>query len=377
MMRVSFLDLPAMHRELGTELDDIWSKVISSAQFIGGEFVERFESEWAEYCGTRHCVGVSNGTAALDLALRALGIGPGDEIIVPANTFIATAAAVATVGATPVFVDVDPSTLLMTARDVETAITPRTAAVIAVHLYGQPVDMDAIRRVASAAGIFVVEDAAQAHGATWQGKRAGSMSDIGCFSFYPGKNLGAVGDAGAIVTNDVAVAEKIRSMSNHGRVRDDPHRHQILGGNHRLDGLQAAVLSAKLRRLDAWNAARDRAARLYRTLLTTLPVQAVEIADGAVSSHHLFVVETDNRDEMRKQLASAGISTGIHYPIPCHRQPPFASVRQAPLPVAERAAARILSLPMSPNLSDVEVTYVANAVERALNQPQDSLEPVR
>jgi dTDP-4-amino-4,6-dideoxygalactose transaminase len=369
MMRVSFLDLPAMHKELGAEFDDIWRRVISSAQFIGGEFVERFESEWAEYCGTRHCVGVSNGTSALDLALRALGIGLGDEVIVPANTFIATAAAVAGVGATPIFIDADPATLLMTAQDVEAAITPRTAAVIAVHLYGQPANMDAIKRTASAAGIFLVEDAAQAHGATWQGMRAGSMSDIGCFSFYPGKNLGAVGDAGAIVTNDYAVAEKVRSLSNHGRVRGNPHCHQMLGGNHRLDGLQAAVLSLKLRRLEAWNADRSRIARLYRTLLAALPIDLVEIADAARSSHHLFVVQTEHRDELRTQLAAVGISTGIHYPIPCHQQPAFGPERHRPLPVVERAAARVLSLPMSPSLSDAEVNYVAEAVERALDAP--------
>jgi dTDP-4-amino-4,6-dideoxygalactose transaminase len=368
MMQVSFLDLPAMHRELGAEFDDIWRRVTSSGQFIGGEFVERFERDWAEYCGTKYCVGVSNGTAALELSLRTLGIGPGDEVIVPANTFIATAAAVAGVGATPVFVDVDPATLLTTAQHVEAAITPRTAAVIAVHLYGQPVDMDAIRRTAAAAGIFVVEDAAQAHGATWRGTRAGGMSDIGCFSFYPGKNLGAVGDAGAIVTNDQAIAEKVRSMSNHGRLRDDPHRHQLLGGNHRLDGLQAAVLSLKLRRLDAWNAERTRIAGVYRASLTDLPIDLLEIAEAARSSHHLFVVQTEDRDGLRRQLAAASVSTGIHYPIPCHRQPAFAERRHASLPVAERAAGRVLSLPMSPNLRDAEVQYVADAVARALDR---------
>lgn len=367
MMQVSFLDLPAMHRELGAEFDDIWRRVTSSGQFIGGEFVEQFERDWAEYCGTKYCVGVSNGTTALELSLRALDIGWGDEVVVPANTFIATAAAVASVGATPVFVDVDPATLLVTAQHLEAAITPRTAAVIAVHLYGQPVDMDAIRRTAAAAGIFVVEDAAQAHGATWRGARAGSMSDIGCFSFYPGKNLGAVGDAGAIVTNDHAIAEKVRSMSNHGRLRDDPHRHQMLGGNHRLDGLQAAVLSLKLRRLDAWNAKRTQIADAYRALLAHVPVDLVDAADSARSSHHLFVVQADDRDRLRRQLASAGVSTGIHYPVPCHRQPPFIQQSHGSLPVVERAAERVLSLPMSPSLGEVQVQYVTDAIKSALD----------
>jgi len=367
-LRVSFLDLPAMHRELGPEFDDIWRRVTSSGQFIGGEFVDQFERDWAEYCGTRYCVGVSSGTAALELSLRVLEIGPGDEVIVPANTFIASAAAVASVGATPVFVDVDPATLLVSAQHIEAAITPRTAAVIAVHLYGQPANMDEIRRTATAAGIFVVEDAAQAHGATWRGSRAGSMSDIGCFSFYPGKNLGALGDAGAIVTNDYAIAEKVRSMSNHGRMREDPHRHEMLGGNHRLDGLQAAALSLKLRWLDIWNTKRERVADAYKASLAKFPIELVEIAGPARSSHHLFVMQTDERDRVRKQLASAGISTGIHYPIPCHRQAPFAQQRHSPLPVVERAAERVLSLPMSPGLGEAEVHYVIDALDRALDQ---------
>jgi dTDP-4-amino-4,6-dideoxygalactose transaminase len=364
-MRIPFLDLPAMHREIGAELDAAWRQVSSSASFIGGECVDRFEAEWAEYCGTKHCVGLSNGTAALQLALTGLGIGAGDEIIVPANTFVATAAAVAAAGATPVFVDVDPATLLMTAPAMEAAITPRTAAVVVVHLYGQPADMDAIRRVASPAGIAVVEDAAQAHGATWNGRRAGSLSDIGCFSFYPGKNLGAFGDAGAVVTDDPVLAERIRSISNHGRVPNDAHRHEILGGNHRLDGLQAAVLSVKLKRLDAWNAGRQRAAGLYETCLAGLPVEIVKTADAARSSYHLFVIQTSHRDELRQRLTHDGIATGIHYPVACHRQPAFLSANTPRLPVAERAADRVLSLPMFPHLGEGDIKEVAAAIERA------------
>jgi dTDP-4-amino-4,6-dideoxygalactose transaminase len=328
--------------------------------------LERFEAEWSEYCGAKHCVGLSDGTAALQLGLAGLGIGPGDEVIVPANTFVATAEAVAAVGATPVFVDVDPSTLLMTAAEVDAALTPRTAAVIAVHLYGQPVDMDSIHHVASAAGIEVVEDAAQAHGATWNGKRVGALSHIACFSFYPGKNLGAFGDGGAVVTEDFALAERIRSMSNHGRVRGSHYRHDVLGGNHRLDGLQAAILSVKLKRLDAWNAARRRVARCYEASLAGLPVKLVKTAANARSSHHLFVIQAEHRDELQQRLTLLGISTGIHYPIPCHRQLAFASATTPRLPVVERAADRLLSLPMSPHLSESEINCVADAVERAL-----------
>lgn len=364
-MTIPLLDLDAMHAEIATELDEAWRQVSQSAQFIGGAFVERFEAEWARYCHADHCVGVASGTAALELALAGLGIGRGDEVIVPANTFVATATAVVAVGATPVFIDVDPRTLLMTAAGVEAALTPRTAAVIPVHLYGQPVDMDAINRVASAAGIVVIEDAAQAHGATWQGKPVGTLGRIGCFSFYPGKNLGAFGDAGAVVTQDHALAERIRSIGNYGR-RGSRYRHEEVGTNSRLDGLQAAILSVKLTRLDAWTEGRRRAAAAYEVALAGLPVRMVQNAPGAFSTYHLAVIRTAQRDELQRRLASAGISTGIHYPIPCHLQPAFAARDVPSLPVAERAAEQVLSLPMYPHLGDAEIGRVAEALDRAL-----------
>ena len=313
-MNIPFLEMSAMHAELAAELDEAWRRISRSGRFIDGEFVERFELEWAEYCGTAYSVALASGTAALQLGLTALGIGAGDEIIVPANTFFATVEAVLAVGATPVFSDVDPSTLLMSAANVEDAMTKRTAAVIVVHLYGQPANMDAIEKVAGATGIAIIEDAAQAHGATWRGKKAGSMSDLGCFSFYPGKNLGAFGDAGAVTTNDPIVAERIRSLRNHGRSQHDHNRHDYVGGNHRLDELQAAVLSIKLRRLDAWNAARQRIAKCYRSRLAELPVELLEVAPGARSSNHLFVIQSDRRDYLRQRLHAEGIGTGIHYP---------------------------------------------------------------
>ena len=276
-MNIPYLDLSAMHAELAPQLDEVWRRISRSGRFIEGEFVERFEVEWAEYCGTAYAVGLASGTAAVQLALTALGVGAGDEVIVPANTFFATVEAVLGVGAKPVLIDVDPSTLLMSAAEVEGAITKRTAAVIVVHLYGQPANMDAIERVARAAGLAIIEDAAQAHGATWRGRKAGSMSDLGCFSFYPGKNLGAFGDAGAVTTNDPALADRMRSLRNHGRSQNDLGRHDYIGGNHRLDELQAAVLSVKLRRLDAWNDTRQRIAKCYRSVLAELPV---ELAGG-------------------------------------------------------------------------------------------------
>jgi dTDP-4-amino-4,6-dideoxygalactose transaminase len=375
-MGIPFIDLSFMQAEVSDQLDEAWRELCRSSKFIGGEFVERFETEWAQYCGVEYCVGLGSGTAALELTLRGLGIGPGTEVIVPANTFIATAEAVAAVGAQVVFVDVDVSTLLITAANVENALTRRTAGVIVVHLYGQPADMESINSVARAAGIAVIEDAAQAHGATWRGKRVGSLSGAGCFSFYPGKNLGAFGDAGAVVTRDSALANRIRSMSNHGRPPDAPHLHELIGASHRLDALQAAILSVKLKRLDAWNAARRRAADRYETLLSGLAVQMVGTAEDACSSHHLTVIQTAHRDRLLQRLAAEGIASGIHYPVPCHRQRAFLTEKTPCLPVVERAADRILSLPMFPNLTDAQIERIADGVHRALaNLEQEEPQP--
>lgn len=370
MMTVPFLDLAAMHAELRPELDAAWHALVNSSRFVGGSAVDAFEAEWASACGTRHCVGVSNGTAAIELVLTALGIGAGDEVILPANTFIATASAVASAGATPVFADVDPATLLLTPRTIAPHLTPRTAAILVVHLYGQPADMDGINALAARAGVCVIEDAAQAHGARWRGRPAGSLSRAGCFSFYPGKNLGAFGDGGAVVTDDTALAERIRSLSNHGRAGRDPYRHELRGGNERLDALQAAVLSIKLRRLGDWNAARRRAASLYAESLAFLPVHLVEVAEHAESSWHLAVIRSADRDRLRSVLAARGIGTGIHYPIPCHLQAPFRSARQMPLPVSEQAAGEILSLPMYPHITPTDIARVAEAIAEFAAEPQ-------
>jgi dTDP-4-amino-4,6-dideoxygalactose transaminase len=372
-MTVPFADLHSIHREVADELDKMWESVIGSSAFIGGPYVETFESEWAEYCEVDHAVGVANGTDALRLTLSALEVGIGDEVIVPTNTFIATAAAVAAVGATPVFVDVDPATLLLTSEHVADAITPRTAAVIPVHLYGQPVDMPALMAVAQRTGIAVVEDAAQAHGARWDGRRVGSFGDAACFSFYPGKNLGALGDGGAVVTSNAKLADRIRQLSNHGR-GPDRYLHEVVGSNSRLDGLQAAVLSVKLARLDAGNASRRAAANRYRELLSGLPLEFTQQRPEAESVFHLFVVQAAGRDELVMALESAGISTGLHYPIPCHLQPAFAHLPPAHLPVAEAVALRLLSLPMFPHITDRQIETTTDAIEtHLLNQPEASV----
>jgi dTDP-4-amino-4,6-dideoxygalactose transaminase len=372
-MNIPFLDLSEMHANLQDELDSVWKQISRSSKFITGEFVERFEHQWAEYCGASHCVGVASGTAALQLSLMALDIGSGDEVIVPTNTFFATVEAVLAVGAIPILIDVDPMTLLMTAAGVKNAITRKTVAVIAVHLYGQPVNMDSLREVTDAARLVLIEDASQAQGATWRAKRTGSLGHVGCFSFYPSKNLGAFGDAGAVVTSDRSLAERVRAISNHGRSRTEYYRHDRIGGNHRLDELQAAVLSIKLGRLDSWNADRRRVAEWYKKLFVSLPIEMVREADGACTNYHLAVIQTSGRDYLRKSLAAEGIQTSIHYPIPCHCQPALASLYSDQLPVAERAAGRILSLPMGPHITQDQAIRIVDAVQRGLER----LAPIR
>lgn len=357
-----------MHAEVEAGFEVVWRETLASSGFVGGRAVADFESQWAQYCGRGHAVGVANGTDAIELSLRALGIGEGDEVLVPANTFIATPAAVVAAGAIPRFVDVDEHTLLVTASLLDAAITPSTAAVIVVHLYGQLPDMDAIAAVVDRAGLALVEDAAQAHGATWRGRRAGAFGRAGCFSFYPGKNLGALGDGGAIVTDDAALAESIRSLANHGRAESSHFAHEVVGRNSRLDGLQAGLLSVKLARLDDWNGGRREAHRLYGLGLAGSTAVQVTVADGAESVFHLEVVRTRQRDAVAAGLERRGVATGIHYPIPCHRQVGFARWADGPLPVAERTAGEILSLPMYPHLTADGVTRVCSALAEVLQE---------
>lgn len=365
MDSVAFLDLDGLHAQIRSEVDRRWAELADTSGFIGGPYLEPFEERFADYCGAEWAIGVANGTDALELILRGLGIGPGDDVIVPTNTFIATAEAVTAAGATPVFVDVDPDSLLVTADHVRAAIGPRTAAVAAVHLFGHPVDLDALAGVCDTAGIALIEDAAQAHGADWRGRRIGSVGVAAGFSFYPGKNLGAFGDAGAAVTSDDELATRIRTLANHGQPPGTKYLHDVVGRNSRLDGLQAAVLDAKLAHLDDWNDARRRAFAWYEELL---PVQAglVRPLDGSRAVHHLLIVRVDERDRVRDELTAQRIGTGIHYPVPCHRTGAYAHEGSERLPVAEAAADRLLSLPMHPLLTRAEVERVCFALARAM-----------
>jgi dTDP-4-amino-4,6-dideoxygalactose transaminase len=361
--RVRFLDLQAQTAQLRPALDQVWDDVLADGRFVGGPLVERFEEQWATYCGTAHALGVANGTDALVLALRGLGIGAGDEVLVPTNTFVATAEAVVLAGAVPRFVDVDPGTLLLTPALLAAAVTPRTAAVMVVHLYGQMPDMDGLLEVASAAGLVVIEDAAQAHGATWRGRPAGSFGAAACFSFYPGKNLGAFGDGGAVVTSDDVLAGRIRRLRDHGRVVGSHYQHSDIGTNSRLDALQAGVLLTKLTCLDAWNARRREVMAAYRVGLAGSAAQLVAEHPDARGVHHLAVVRTADRDGLRAELGARGVESSIHYPVPCHLLAPYRVYADGPLPVAEVAATEILSLPMYPHLTDAEVQHVCTAVQ--------------
>jgi len=340
-------------------------RVARSAAFVGGAEVEAFEDEFAAYCGTSHAVGLSSGTEALVLALRALDVGPGDEVIVPANSFIATAEAVTLVGATPRFVDVDPDTALVTADLIEAAIGLRTRCVIPVHLYGRMVDLDPIVAMAREAGIAVIEDACQAHGARLNGRRAGSIADAGCFSFYPAKNLGAWGDGGGLVTNDAAIADRVRLLRSHGeRPR---YNHRIPGTTARLDAIHAAVLRVKLRRLDEANDGRRRVgASLSSALAGSTVIAPAPVAPGGDHVYHQYVVTTESREQLREHLSASGIATAIHYPVPIHRSEAYASLiaNRRRLPVVESLAERICSLPMYPGMTEEEIGRVTEAVHQ-------------
>jgi dTDP-4-amino-4,6-dideoxygalactose transaminase len=360
-VKVPFLDLSATTREVSTTVRDSWDAILARSAFVGGQVVEEFEAAWSAYCGTSEAVGVANGTDAIQLTLRAMDIGPGDEVVVPTNTFIATAEAVVLAGAAPRFADVDPDTLLLSPDTLEPALTPRTKAVIAVHLYGQMADMDALAAMTARHGVALIEDAAQAQGATWTGRRAGSVGYAGCFSFYPGKNLGAFGDAGAVVTSDADLAARLRSLRDHGRVAGSHYEHALVGTNSRLDAVQAAELCAKLPCLDGWNEARRRSAARYRAAFEGGLLRMVDEAPGASGVYHLGVVRVPYRDRVQRMLASVGIETAIHYPTPCHRVGPYRQYADAPLPVAERAASEVLSLPMYPQMSDEQIERVCAA----------------
>jgi dTDP-4-amino-4,6-dideoxygalactose transaminase len=359
--RVPFVDLAAQHAAIHAETSRAAARVLHDADFILGRDVERFEEAFARYCGCEHGIGVDSGTSALQLALEAYGISAGDEVIAPANTFIATALAISGTGARPVLVDVDPRTYTMDVARLEEAITARTRAIMPVHLYGQPADMDPILDIAHRHHLVVIEDACQAHGAKYKGRPVGSLGHAAAFSFYPSKNLGACGDGGMVVTNDPEIATSVKMLRNYGQ--DRKYHHVRRGYNHRLDTIQAALLRIKLPHCDEWNNARRRRAQIYHRLLSDIVVTPVP-ASYSEAVWHLYVIETDERDALQKHLTEQGVGTAIHYPIPIHLQPAYQELgyRAGDFPVTERAADRILSLPMYPELPVDAIEEVAAEV---------------
>ncbi|HJY83345.1 MAG TPA: DegT/DnrJ/EryC1/StrS family aminotransferase [Candidatus Binatia bacterium] len=364
---VPFFDLTAQYAALKPEIDAALARVLARGQFILGKEVEAFEAEFAAMCGVRYAVGINSGTTALILGLLALGVRPGDEVVTVSHTFVATAEAISLVGATPVFVDIEETHCTMDPVHLRDAITPRTKAIVPVHLYGHPAGMDAICQVAHEWRLPVLEDACQAHGALYKGRPIGSLGDAACFSFYPSKNLGAYGEAGALVTDDPAIAHKARILRDHGS--ESKYTHSVVGLNGRMEEIQAAVLHTKLPHLATWNARRRQLARLYDKLLADVPRCRPIGEDATVqSSYHLYVVRVPRRDAVREALASEGIGTQIHYPIPVHRQKAYAGSGQptGELTVTDATAAEVLSLPLYPELDEDSVRRVADTLRRAM-----------
>jgi len=374
-MKVPFLELKPTYLELKPELDAAYQRIMNSGYYLYGKELETFEQEFAAYCEVPHCVGVGNGLDALHLILRAMDIGPGDEVIVPSNTFIATWLAVTFSGATPVPVEPDERTYNLDPTKIEAAITPHTKAIMAVHLYGQPADMDPIMAIAKQHGLKVIEDAAQAHGARYKGRRVGGLGDAAGFSFYPGKNLGAFSDAGAVVTKDAALAKKVAILRNYGsKIK---YQHEVVGLNSRMDELQAAFLRVKLHHLESWNARRSVLANQYLTQLSDLNSRFLKtfgfqllpaVPSWASPVWHIFVIRHPSRNELQKQLSDSGISTLIHYPIPPHLSGAYSDLRASNagrwrLPIAEKLAGSVLSLPIGPHLSPEEHKYVLDILK--------------
>jgi dTDP-4-amino-4,6-dideoxygalactose transaminase len=361
---IALVDLKAQYASIRSEIDAAMTSVLAATSFIGGPHVQAFEQAFARYCGVDHCVGVGNGTDALCLALKAVGVGPGDEVITVANTFVATSEAIRMAGAQCVFVDIDAATFNIDVDQIEEKITPKTKAIIPVHLYGRPADMSAIKNIAARHGLRVIGDAAQAHGAHYRGQPIAQLADVTCFSFYPGKNLGAYGDAGAVVTNDAAWATGVRMLANHGRSRK--YDHDFEGVNSRLDGLQAAVLGVKLGHLAEWTQRRRAHARRYDAALAGRNIVTPTESDDVEAVYHLYVVRVPDgkRDALQAYLSTQGISTGIHYPIPLPYLKAYAHLGHTPadFPESRRASAEILSLPMFPELIDEQIEYIADQI---------------
>lgn len=377
-MNIPLIDLTTQHHNLRAEIESALQGVLDRGDFILGQDVTRLEEEFAAYCGTKYAVGVDSGLSALELSLRAFGIGAGDEVIVPAHTFTATAAAVSFAGAIPVFVDVDPHTLCIDVEKIEAAITPHTRAILPVHLYGLPADMDPILTIAEKHNLIVVEDSCQAHGAIYKGRRAGNLGHAAGFSFYPTKNLGACGDAGMVTTNDPKVVDTIKALRNCGQTSKNVHELQPF--NHRLDSMQAAILRVKLHYLDQWIASRRKLAAVYDRLLADLKVILPAEPSGYEHVYHLYVIRSENRDALQAHLKEHGIGTAIHYPKPVHLQPFYTKQGggEGQFPIAEATCNQILSLPMYPELTEAQVDVVADVIrEFALRlQGEREHEPV-
>ncbi|OJJ19311.1 erythromycin biosynthesis sensory transduction protein eryC1 [marine bacterium AO1-C] len=361
-MQIPFVDLKAQYLSIKEEIDQAIAQILQNTSFVGGSTVNQFEKEFAQYIGIQHCISCANGTDAIEILLQAMGIGAGDEVIVPAISWIATSEAVSTVGGTPVFVDIEPEFYTLDPTKIEEKITPNTKAIIPVHLYGQPANMPAIMEIAQKHNLKVLEDCAQAHGAAIAGKTVGTWGDCGSFSFYPGKNLGAYGDAGGMVTNDATLAEKARRIANHGQL--SKHDHQIEGRNSRMDTLQAAILSVKLRYLDPWTQARINHAQQYNQLLTHPEVTLPKVRPNSRHVYHLYVVRNSERDNLKNSLKAQGIATGIHYPkalpfLACYQHYSFTEVD---FPVAARCQEEILSLPMYAELPPEHIHYITSAL---------------
>jgi dTDP-4-amino-4,6-dideoxygalactose transaminase len=363
MKDIPLIDLSIPHKRLGPAILAAIEELVADSDFVGGKRLKSFEAAFAAFTGARFAVGVSNGTSAIALALKANGIGPGDDVITVAHTFIATAEAILDVGAVPVFVDVDPVSGLMTADNVRAKVTGKTRAVLPVHLYGHPVDLSAISRLCSERGLKLIQDAAQAHGALWDGMPLSAFGEAQTYSFYPGKNLGAWGDAGAIVTNDEAVADRLRSLRDHGRRSGEKYLHHDISANHRMDPIQAVVLSHKLTELGAGNARRRELFHFYSQCLNGIgDISVVAPLEKSTAVHHLLVIRSKARERLKTFLKEKGIATGIHYPVPLHKQPAFARFGALSLPNTERLCPEILSLPFYPDISQEQVMHISNAV---------------
>jgi dTDP-4-amino-4,6-dideoxygalactose transaminase len=365
-LKVKFVDLSAQHKTLEKEIKEVFNRVLSNCSFVLGPEVEKFEEAFAAYCGVAHCIAVTNGTAALQLALQGLGVGPGDEVITVAHTFIATAEAINAAGSRPVFVDIDPVSYTMDPAMLESAITSRTKAIIPVHLYGQPADMDAINAIAARHNLPVVEDSCQAHGAKYMGRRSGSLGTAACFSFYPSKNLGACGEGGAVTTDDPELAKKVRMLRDHGSVKK--YEHDFPAYNLRLEGIQGGVLALKLAYLDGWNENRRALAKRYNELFAGSKVVRPQEMPYAEHVYHLYVVVVEDREALRKALTEQGIENGLHYPVPLHLQKAYADLgyKQGDFPISEYVAANHVSLPMYAELPVEHVEHVAKTVREIL-----------